>query len=340
MKKRDISYELIRVLAMFFIVFDHNLNSFFDKDVSTILEPFFAVGVTLFFMLSGKFALKLNLEDKSLYKKYYWKKVIGLIIPMLVFMAIKNWHVMAYNQHLAVTPISYLRHFGIALVNGFNYMEYWFLYTLIALLIAVPFTARMMQNLKPKDKKAFFVVSFVMSTLSVVIPTVLKVDFAVNYYFIGHTLFFFLGYIIEDIFEKDSAKKKLLIAGLLSFIATIMMVKIGKTSGYKSFSPFYILFTSMMFIWIHELGKKLPEKLEKPILFMGKHSLSVYMLHMMFLYAIRDLKIFPINPFGYIGCTIAGIIVSLIAGWIIDSIIVKLLQKLTIKIFRLENVLK
>ena len=84
-KKRDVSYELIRVLAMLFIVFDHALNSYLAPDVTKFIEPFVAVGVTLFFMLSGKFAFRLNLEDKSLYKKYYWKKIIGLIIPMLVY---------------------------------------------------------------------------------------------------------------------------------------------------------------------------------------------------------------------------------------------------------------
>ncbi len=340
MKKRDISYELIRIFAMCLIVFDHNINPFFGKENGKFVEPFLAVAVTLFFMLAGKFAFKLNLEDKSLYKKFYWKKVLGLIIPMLVYMAIKNWHVMAYNQHLAVTPMSYIRHFGIALVNGFSYMEYWFLYVLIALFIAVPFTARMMQNMKLRDKKAFLIVSTIVATLSVAIPSVLKVDFAVDYYFLGYTLFFYIGYIAEDIFEKETAKKKLYVAGLLCFIATLVMVGLERKSGYKSYSPLYLYFTTAIFIGLHELGKKLPEKSEKFILFVGKHSLGVYMIHMIFLYTINDLNFFPENALGYILSTLSVIIISVIASAIIDNTIVKLLQKATVKIFKLEDVIK
>ena len=339
LKKRDVSYELIRVIAMSLIVFDHNAKFYLGGKTSTFLEPILVVGVTLFFMLSGKFAFKLNLEDKSLYKKYYWKKVLGLIIPILVFMAIKNWHIMYYNQHLAITPISYLRHFGVALVNGFNYMEYWFLYTLIALLIAVPFTAHMMQNMKDNDRKAFLIVSTVLATLSVLIPSVLKVDFAVNYYFMGHIFFFYIGYIIEDIFKTKSSRIKLYTLGIIGLIATILMTKYGFMKGYKSYSPFYMYFTLATFIGLRELGKKIPKKLESLVLFFGKHSLSVYMLHMIILYTLRDFNIFPINPLGYFGCTISAIVISLIIGATIDETVVKSLQRITAKVFRLDKFL-
>ncbi len=340
MKKRDISYEIIRVIAMFFIVFDHNLSTYLPKDITTFLEPFFVVGVTLFFMLSGKFAFKLNLEDKSLYKKYYWKKVIGLIVPMLVYMAIKNWHVMVYNQHLTVTPLSYIKHFGIALVNGFSYMEYWFLYTLIALLVAVPFTARMMQNLRAEDKKAFLAVSTILATLSMIIPSFLNVKFAIDYYFIGNIFFFFAGYIVEDIFSTKTAKRNLYITGFLSLVMTLLMVKLGLTNGYKSYSPFYMYFTLAMFTVIHELGKKIPAKFEKLVLLLGKHSLGVYMIHMIVLYAVNDAKIFPGNIIGFLASTILIIAISTIISIVLDNTIIKWLQKLTIKIFKLENVVK
>ena len=340
LKTRDLSYEFIRVLAMIFIVFDHNLNSYIQGDLSKYIEPFFVVGVTLFFMLSGKFAFKLNLEDKSLYKKFYWKKFIGLIIPILVFMAIKNLHVMVYNWHLSVTPISYLRHFGIALVNGFNYMEYWFLYILIALLAAVPFTARMMQSMKDRDKKAFLIVSTIFGIFQVFIPTVFKVDFAVNYYFLGYVLFFFIGFIAEDVFSSQKDKKRLYFIGLLGFIITLIMVHFGFKSGYKSFSPFYLYFTLALFIGLHELGKKIPKKFEKLIGFIGKHSLSVYMIHIIFLYIINDLNFFPKNILSYILSTFSTVIISAIIGAIIDKTIIKWIQNLFIKIFKLENVLK
>jgi peptidoglycan/LPS O-acetylase OafA/YrhL len=340
-KKRDLSYEFIRVVAMLAIIFTHNIGPYLGNGTggSTIIEPLLTVGVAVFFILSGKFAFKLNLEDKSLYKKYYWKKVIGLIIPMLVYMAIKNWHVMVYNKHLSVDLISYIKHFGTSLVYEFNFMEYWFLFILVALLIAVPFTARMMQNMRDNDKKAFLIVTTIMAALTTFIPIVFKVDFMVNYYFIGYVFFFHAGFIIEDIFKTKKSRRWLYLAGLLSFVATVFMLRIRYIIGYKSFSVLYLYFPLATFIALKQLGSKIPKKFEKIILFLGKHSLSIYMIHMMFLFTINDFNIFPINYMGWMLSSVAVTIVSLIAGVIIDSTIVKWLQKLTIKIFRLEKVL-
>ena len=103
--QRDLSYEFIRVVSMILIILAHEIPNYLGQfsRLGVYTELVTNVGVTLFFMLSGKFALKLNLEDKHLYKKYYWKKVIGLIIPLLVYMAIKNWSTTNISPSLQVS---------------------------------------------------------------------------------------------------------------------------------------------------------------------------------------------------------------------------------------------
>lgn len=180
-KKRDASYEEVRVLAMCLIIFDHQINAYLgdNKLLSSCLEALLCVGVTLFFMLSGRFAFNIDLKDKHLYRNYYLKKFINLIIPVLIYMMIKEVHVIVYNKGQALTLSRYVRGLIVSLVDGFDYMEYWFLYTLIANLLVVPFTARMVQNMKRDDKRAFLIVSMVFATLSTLIPIVCKVEFRV-----------------------------------------------------------------------------------------------------------------------------------------------------------------
>lgn len=342
-KSRDLSYEFIRVFSMFLIILDHELSTYTSPEASKIIEPIVAVGVTLFFLLSGRFAFKLNLEDKSLYKKFYWKKILGLIIPMLVYMLIKNYHVMVYNKGLEVHPMFFLTHFGVALVNGFSYMEYWFLYTLIALLVAVPFTARMVQNMQKKDKKAFLIVGLIFGTLSTYIPLVAKVDFSVAYYFIGHCLIFYAGAFIEEFFETKKSRAVLYCAAIPCVIINTALAYFGYKSGYESTSPLFFVFTTAAFIALHELGKKLIKDPKKPfgkvIEFLGKHSLGVYMIHMIFVYHLNDMHIIPTNFLGLFISSIIITIVSVAAAFILDSTIIKFLQKLTTKIFKLEKTL-
>ena len=341
-KKRDVNYELIRVLAMVMVIMEHHIEKFVytteNQWFYNLLDAFFTLSMPLFFYLAGRFAFKLNLEDKTLYKKFYWKKMIGLIIPVLIYMAIKNWHVMWYHQGLAITPRSYLEHFGIALVNGFNFMEYWFLYVLIGCMIAVPFTARMVQNMKEKDKKAFLIVGLIMCALTCYIP-LFKVDFMVHYYFIGHVLSFYLGFMLEDIFADKKLKKLLYIAAPICFAINMAIIYAGFTNGYKETSPFYMIAAMGLFIFLRE-KLKAPKNLEKPILFLGKHSLGVYMLHMMVMYSIGEVIELP---FGFIGFFIASILCligSVALAFIIDNTLIRWAQKLCIKIFKLESVLK
>lgn len=331
-KTRVPSYDFIRVVAMIFILAVHDAVHYLDTKNSLfpVFEALLAVGVPLFFLLSGKFAYKIDLEDKHLYKKYYLKKFVHLLIPIFVYMVIKNWHVMMYVKHIDITPLSFIRHLGISIVNGYSYMEYWFLYVLIGLLLAVPFTAHMIKNLKTKDKKAFIAVALIYTTFSMLVSQFAKVDFAVNYAFFSYPLYFFCGAFIEDLFEEKSARKKLYTAGIVGFIINAALILNGIKLGYKSFSPFYFVFAIAIFILLKNLGEKLFKKprpvFEKSTVFIAKHSLAVYMSHVMLMHIINDPGFLPNNILGYILSVVFGVIISVLFGFIIDETVVKILQ--------------
>ena len=59
----------------------------------------------------------------------------------------------------------------------------------------------------------------------------------------------------------------------------------------------------------------------------------------MFLFTFNDLNLLPRNLFGWLLSTLIILVISVIASFILDRTIIKLLQKLCIKIFRLEKTL-
>lgn len=99
MKKRDLKYETIRIVSMFFILILHEINVFADKNslLYYIFATILLTGVPCFLMLSGKFAFDIDYNDEEYISKFYKRKFISLIIPVIVYMAIKEFHIMGYN---------------------------------------------------------------------------------------------------------------------------------------------------------------------------------------------------------------------------------------------------
>ena len=65
--QRDLSYEFIRVVSMILIILAHEIPNYLGQfsRLGVYTELVTNVGVTLFFMLSGKFALELNIFIKN-----------------------------------------------------------------------------------------------------------------------------------------------------------------------------------------------------------------------------------------------------------------------------------
>ena len=91
---RLIEYDYVRATAMMFVIFLHVLY-FVDFSVggeayviidNTLKTLFFSCNA-LFFMLSGKFAVRL----KKNYGEYLYKKIITLGIPIIICFVIRTY---------------------------------------------------------------------------------------------------------------------------------------------------------------------------------------------------------------------------------------------------------
>ena len=92
-KKRNINFDLIRILACLMIVAMHspipneNANGMFLSALSYLSAP----GVGLFFMISGALILPTHTDLKSFLKKRFSKVFIPVVIWNLFYLAIKSF---------------------------------------------------------------------------------------------------------------------------------------------------------------------------------------------------------------------------------------------------------
>lgn len=85
---------------------------------------------SLFFMLSGKFALASRCETASDYHRYYGKKLTNILVPILVYLFLRS--LLEYGGRF--WEISFWKTYVRNVCYGYAGTEYWFLYTLLGLL--------------------------------------------------------------------------------------------------------------------------------------------------------------------------------------------------------------
>jgi len=184
MKKKNIDIELMRILAAFFVIFNHTgINGFFlfsRSDTGSlafwgnlILSIFCKFSVPLFFMITG--ALTLQKETTS-YKDLYFKKVLKVMLILLI------WSFAAYRfqVHSGETWAAADNFFRRFFTTNWNY-SHWYLYAHIAVLLSLPILQRIAKALRNKEFMYLFVLAFVYLCVLPVVQYILwKEQFTIN----------------------------------------------------------------------------------------------------------------------------------------------------------------
>ena len=173
MRKRNIKYETIRVIAMIFVVIIHELSMFVEQSSYSylIIGTFLFTANSLFFMLSGKFAFDIDYEENNYVLKYYYKKLVGFFIPVLIYMFIRQFFVMYidYDMSLLYSIKVYIPKFIHHLIFVYPHSEYWFLYNLAALFLIVPFIGKFITNASKKNASIFIGLIMLVNTSSTIL---------------------------------------------------------------------------------------------------------------------------------------------------------------------------
>lgn len=322
-------YDFTRVIAMLCVVAVHCLSVVDTRGPVALMyftfgQAAFFTANAIFFMLSGKF----NLTDRAASNPgdFYLRKIRGIVIPVLIFFFLRT----LYNLYPGFGSVdNVLRSFATNALTDFNSMEYWFVFTLISLLMVAPFLANMVKGMNFDVKRLFFWLGIVWFVVLFAFNN-LGVGFSWSYLFTGFCFPFVAGAFIEELFEKRKDKLRIWILSLLALCLSVFLFRSDVREGIFDDSPLYMLASTGLFLALVSLGRRIKgERATQCVAFVARHSFSVYLVHMVVRHHL--LAVAPIvEGIASIGFhvvfTLAVALVSLVVAVVLDTILVKSVQ--------------
>ena len=338
-KERLHNYDRIRAIAIFMVVGVHCLPAqdaalvggvschAYDELFSTL---FFTCNA-LFFMLSGRFNLRVL--DDSEYRHYYYRRIRGVLIPVLIYLLIHTLFEMypAYGGVPDVLETYFFNSLG-ALSHG----VFWFVFSLFGMLMVAPFLARAFHKPSKTFQTAFLLVWLIWNTIYNFSEN-LSFEFNWSYPFWGFIFYFCLGGFIEDTFFNRMRTRNLLLLGIGAWVANAALSFAGWSASAYDESPLYGVTAICLYLLILRIKPNGNNVVSKCVSFIATHSLGIYLMHWIAIIVLKPYfyPLTQISGFVYHVCfTIVIFIIGLIAATIIEGLIVKPVQKLMDKIFR------
>lgn len=278
MSKRIFYLDVIKVLAMFMVVFNHchlfiNNSSNFIFIIHYLLFFISKTAVPLFFMISGALLIKKNDPPKKIIKR-----IIRIIIPLItitILWRLFDTYIHSYN-------------------NDFWPYWLWYLLALIVIYICLPFINKHISNIKNPNYKRFFLILLI-------IPSIL---FSINIFYhiyigkyIHNNLFFSIfplpiAYFVLGFFLKNKKiTKKMKNISIFTFLITLATVTSLAFILYKNdisfiqLDSYKTIFTMLMSPALFIIIKYLFENYNKNnefyslILNLGNNSFAIYLFH-------------------------------------------------------------
>lgn len=258
-----IHLEMIRIIAIWFVVFNHTWTSgfMFYSAVGISYRYYYPllsvsvlckIAVPLFFMISG--ALLLGREES--YRQVYGKRVLRIVIVLILFSLLEYCYKLAGSGSMGERINSAVSHFSMRdFVWGIYSTEqaaaYWYLYAYLAFLMMLPLLRRMVREMKKKDYLYLIILHVIFCGVCPVTEYLLcretgimQEDF--NVVLVTSTAVFYplLGYFMEHVLEKEqyTIRNMLLLisSGIIAVVFTgILTTHRMKLTGDKTAEVFH-----------------------------------------------------------------------------------------------------
>lgn len=299
---RYIYIELMRILAVFCVIFNHTSSKgfflFAHRSINSIAFWIYMVpsivcriSVPLFLMISG--ALMLGREDASL--KDLWKNKILKMVYILVV-----WSLVYYICDIVQSSEPF--RFQLFIKQLYSYhikFHLWYLYIYIAYLISLPFLRSMVQKLETKyfyymiGIALFFngillIEEYLLTKGAVTINSDLKVSWLIS----DVVLYPCMGYFLQYRVDYSKIKKKLPFLWGASFAGIVLccfmtfyksqvtntLVESESQTFHQSFAVIYCV-TIFVSIKLLSQGKRFSNRIKAFILSLGKATFGIYLMH-------------------------------------------------------------
>lgn len=295
-----IHIEILRILAIFFVLFIHTGNSGFtlyavqESTVSTALCLSMAMiaktAVPLFFMISGALLLGKDETVAQLYKKRVLRFALSLLAVSACYF-VRNWLVwQAYSGP---------RDFLVAVYNGSIADPLWYLYSYLALLVMLPLLRKLVRGM---DKKDYVYFSCIFLLLTGILPMAqyyvgkghLNLSGSFNPVLLTNfnIFMFIMGYFMERVLDPSAYTRKNLLLltglGILSIVATVYMTLFragieGASGSGISLDflncliplPTFVIYGLVKFAFMHN---SLSPRAQKVISHIGSTTFGIYLL--------------------------------------------------------------
>lgn len=304
--KKFLYADLIRVLAVFFVMLIHSAATLLDK-WNKIPFDFWMWGnaydslarasVPLFIMLSGALILGKQEDTRTFFKKRFSK----LLFPFVFWVAAYiNWRIFYIGEVLPVEKII------ISVLTGPVFYHLWYLYMVIGLYLITPVLRKLLKVIEGRELIYLFILWFLWNA---VLPLAsyliwLYVGYSVHLgvkipMIMGYTGYYILGYCLarKEFPAGAVAGWWAVFAGstVATFLGTWAFSDAAKGFQpilYDYFSPTVILQAIALFIILIHTGNSLESKVSKGLKqrlsLLGRYSLGMYLVHVMLLMALGD----------------------------------------------------
>jgi len=310
MNNRIIWIDLIKVIAMFAVVFLHSAAPILSKIghidfsywmVGNIYDSMVRMSVPLFFMVSGVLLLNYKKESLSIFfKKRFFRVVIPLIAWSFIYILFKK-----YGSHQDINIIKHL----IYSLNRPEYIHLWFLYTIIGIYLFLPIL-KVFVKCASQNIQIYFIILWIISVS--ILPFInYFTGLSIKSYMpmmAGYIGYLVLGYQLAKI---EITKKLFYIAIFFMFVSTLGTVfgtyylseKAGKYIGffYDYFSISTLIQSISYFIFLKYIGENVLNRfmiISQAMITISMTSLGIYLIHPIYIAILRKIgiTIFVLHP--------------------------------------------
>ena len=368
-KKRDISIDLIRVIACLTVIGTHLclqvLNGCYNRiDWSRLLEKSFLTdGVPLFFMITGFF-----LVNGRSYKKIWKSTITKILIPSLVFVILTQiFYLFIVNKESFMYCIRNLSFNITGIIQAIlkadvTYLNstcahLWYIFSYIKIIIWIPILWLVCKEtdeakLARKIMLGLGIANIFLKDIQrfVTLPVIGELNL-LNI-ICNEIVYVLLGYELFVHKDKIKSNKKLCIVSLIGVvIINFLRYKVEMqymVNNYLTdivgrenfmewrYTGFNIISGLFLFMFLYSFELK-NEKLNKIILWMSDKTFGIYLIHYLILAKIDLYKFEKIEKFVF---ELLYLAIGLVVTFILSAIIVYLIQKIKELFFKGIKLLK
>lgn len=296
--KRNISFDLLRILSAFAIVVLHTSSTYMERlpigssgfRIANFYDSLSRFGIPVFVMISG--AIFLSEEKKITVKKLWLGNILRLLIIFGVWSFAYYFYQCKYYWNISVF------HKGITgVVTGCVYASnhFWFIFMIVGLYALVPLLRSFLSAAGKKElhyfMALFFLFQILRNTVTILADSSLVSELSDRFTiteFSGYLGYFVLGYLLTK-WDMPQKGRTVLYAFLPVCLAgnylssAFFSQKMGSYHPgiYDSFGVLTFFLSCTIFIFCKNLGKKIsPDGRRARFLYrLSLDTLGIYLLH-------------------------------------------------------------